>query len=443
MINRRSLITSAFATGAAAALLPGHALADAVEEATGASFPDGFLWGAATAAHQVEGNNLNADLWVIENVPNTIFAERSGDATNSFDLWPVDLDLVKSMGLNTYRFSLEWARIEPDKGHFSRAMLDHYRAMIEGCRARGLKPVVTFNHFTTPRWFAAQGGWHNPESPVLFARFCDRAAKHLASGIALALTLNEPNLAGLIGEILPPQLLAGDRATQEAAAKQLGVPKYSPGVALYVPEAKTYRANMMEAHRRGVAAIKAVRSDLEVGVSLALLDDQAAGKNSIRDRMRERYYGEWLRLAAETCDFIGVQNYERKIWDDKGPLPPPAGARLNTAGDEVWAGSLAGAVRYAWEATKLPVYVTEHGVNSDDDALRQWLIPAALADLKRVMDEGVPVRGYIHWSLIDNFEWGFGYRYRFGLHSVDRETFKRTAKPSARVLGAIARRNAV
>ncbi|WP_237709205.1 hypothetical protein [Sphingomonas elodea] len=158
---------------------------------------------------------------------------------------------------------------------------------------------------------------------MLFARFCDRAAKHLASGIALALTLNEPNLAGLIGEILPPQLLAGDRATQEAAAKQLGVPKYSPGVALYVPEAKTYRANMMEAHRRGVAAIKAVRSDLEVGVSLALLDDQAAGKNSIRDHMRERYYGEWLRLASETCDFIGVQNYERKTWDDKGPLPPP------------------------------------------------------------------------------------------------------------------------
>ncbi len=444
MVNRRGLITSALATGAAGALLPGHALASAApQKATGAAFPDGFLWGAATAAHQVEGNNLNADLWVIENVPNTIFAERSGDATNSFELWPVDLDLVKAMGLNSYRFSLEWARIEPDKGHFSRAMLDHYKAMIAGCRARGLQPVVTFNHFTTPRWFAAEGGWHNPESPALFARFCDRAASHLAAGIALALTLNEPNLAGLIGEILPPQLLAGDRATQEAAAKQLGVGQYSPGVALYVQDPKTYRANMMEAHRRGVAAIKRVRSDLPVGVSLALLDDQAEGKNSIRDRMRERYYGEWLRLAAETCDFIGVQNYERKIWDDKGPLAPPKGARLNTAGAEVWAGSLAGAVRYAWEATKLPVYVTEHGVNTDDDALRQWLIPAALADLKRAIDDGVPVRGYIHWSLIDNFEWGFGYRYRYGLHAFDPNTFKRTAKPSAGVLGAIARRNAL
>lgn len=443
MIDRRSVMASAVALGAAA-VAGGNALARAAKtRPLNPKFPEGFLWGAATAAHQIEGNNLNADLWVIENVPGTIFAERSGDAANSFELWPVDLDLVKGMGLNSYRFSLEWARIEPDEGHFSNAMLDHYKAMIEGCRARGLKPVVTFNHFTTPRWFAAKGGWHNPESPALFARFCDRAARHLAAGIELATTLNEPNLAGVIGEILPPQLMAGDKATQEAAAKQLGVPLYTPGVSLYIKDPKTYRANMMEGHRRGLAAIKAVRPDLPVGVSLAMLDDQAVGKNSMRDQIRERYYNEWLRLAGETCDFIGVQNYERKVWNDKGPLPAPADARRNTGGTEVWPGSLAGAVRYAHEVTKLPVYVTEHGVNSDDDALRQWLIPAALTELKRAMDDGVPVRGYIHWSLIDNFEWGFGYHYRFGLHSFDRETFKRTAKPSAEVLGAIARKNSL
>ncbi|KHS41626.1 glycoside hydrolase family 1 protein [Novosphingobium subterraneum] len=443
MIDRRSLMASAVALGASAAV-SGSALARGAKmKPIDPRFPEGFLWGAATAAHQIEGNNLNADLWVIENVPGTIFAERSGDAANSFELWPVDLDLVKGMGLNSYRFSLEWARIEPDEGHFSNAMLDHYKAMIEGCRARGLKPVVTFNHFTTPRWFAAKGGWHNPESPALFARFCDRSARHLAAGIELATTLNEPNLAGVIGEILPPQLLAGDKATQEAAAKQLGVPLYTPGVSLYIKDPKTYRANMMEGHRRGVAAIKAVRPDLPVGVSLAILDDQAVGKNSMRDQIRERYYNEWLRLARETCDFIGVQNYERKVWNAKGPLPAPADARRNAGGIEVWPGSLAGAVRYAYEVTKLPVYVTEHGVNSDDDALRQWLIPAALAELKRTMDDGVPVRGYFHWSLIDNFEWGFGYHHRFGLHSFDRETFKRTAKPSAEMLGSIARRNSL
>ncbi|MFM2370559.1 MAG: hypothetical protein RIS85_281 [Pseudomonadota bacterium] len=444
MIDRRNLMASAMATAAVGALSPQNVLARTARgNPLDPNFPKGFLWGAATAAHQVEGNNLNADLWVIENVPGTIFAERSGDAANSFELWPVDLDLVKGMGLNSYRFSLEWARIEPDKGHFSNAMLDHYKAMIDGCRARGLNPVVTFNHFTTPRWFAAEGGWHNPESSALFARFCDRAARHLADGIALATTLNEPNLAGVIGEILPPQLVAGDKATQEAAAKQLGVPLYSPGVALYIKDPKTYRANMMEGHRRAVTAIKAVRGDLDVGVSLAIIDDQAVGKNSMRDHVRERYYGEWLRLAAETCDFVGVQNYERKVWNDKGALPPPADARRNTGGAEVWPGSLAGVARYAWEATKLPVYVTEHGVNSDDDALRQWLIPAALTELKRAMDDGVPVRGYFHWSLIDNFEWGFGYHHRFGLHAFDRQTFQRTAKPSAAVLATIARKNAL
>lgn len=444
MIDRRSIVVSAMALGASGMVGAGRAFARAAgAKPVPRAFPEGFLWGASTAAHQVEGNNLNADLWPIENIPGTIFADRSGDAANSFELWPVDLDLVKGMGLNSYRFSLEWARIEPDKGHFSNAMLDHYKAMIEGCRARGLNPVVTFNHFTTPRWFAAQGGWHNPESPDLFARLCDRAARHLAEGMALATTLNEPNLAGVIGEILPAQLVAGDRATQEAVARQLGVSLYSPGVALYVPDPKTYRANMMEGHRRGVAAIKAVRSNLDVGVSLAIIDDQAIGKNSMRDTIRERYYGEWLRLAAQTCDFIGVQNYERKVWNDKGALPPPVDARRNAGGAEVWPGSLAGVARYAWEATKLPVYVTEHGVNSDDDALRQWLIPQALAELKRAMDDGVPVRGYFHWSLIDNFEWGFGYHHRFGLHSFDRETFKRTAKPSSRVLADIARRNSL
>ncbi|CCA90120.1 glycoside hydrolase family 1 protein [Novosphingobium sp. PP1Y] len=444
MIDRRNLIASAAAFGASAAMTGSSALArTAKPKPIDPKFPQGFLWGAATAAHQVEGNNINADLWPIENAPGTTFADRSGDAANSFELWRADLDLVKGMGLNSYRFSLEWARIEPDEGYFSNAMLDHYKAMIDGCRERGLNPVVTFNHFTTPRWFAAKGGWHHPDSPALFARFCDRAARHLSQGMALATTLNEPNLVGVIGEILPPQLVAGDKATQETVAKQLGVPLYSPGVALYVKDPKTYRANMMEAHRLGVAAIKAMRSDLDVGVSLAIIDDQAAGKHSMRDAIRERYYGEWLRLAAHTCDFIGVQNYERKVWNDKGALPPPADAPRNAAGAEVWPGSLAGAVRYAWEATKLPVYVTEHGVNTDDDALRQWLIPAALTELKRAMDEGVPVRGYFHWSLIDNFEWGFGYHHHFGLHSFDHETFKRTAKPSAAVLGMIARANSL
>src|SRR5580658_4981135 len=185
-MKRREFLVAA---GAAAAVLSGREAG----AATARSFPKGFLWGAATAGHQVEGNNVNSDIWLLENVKPTIFAEPSADADNSFALWPTDLDLVRALGLNSYRFSLEWSRIEPEPGLFSFAMLDHYKAMIEGCRSRGITPVVTFNHYSTPRWFAARGAWTRPDSPDLFARFCDRAARHCAAGMGYATTLNEPN----------------------------------------------------------------------------------------------------------------------------------------------------------------------------------------------------------------------------------------------------------
>lgn len=433
MIDRRTLL----AGGAAAASLAG-----APARAADPRFPAGFLWGAATAAHQVEGNNTQSDAWFLEHVQPTAYAEPSGDAANSFLLWQTDLDLVRDLGLNAYRFSLEWARIEPEPGLFSIAMLDHYRAVIAGARARGLTPVVTFNHFTTPRWFAARGGWNDAASPDLFARYCARAAKHLAAQIGYATTLNEPNLAGVLQELLPGNLLGGDRAMAEAAARALGVDLFQPGNALYVRDPARTQAHLLEAHRKGRAAIKAVRPDLPVGVSLAMIDDQAVGAHSLRDAKRERYYGPWLR-AARDDDFIGVQNYERAVWNDTGRLPPPADAVTNTMGSEVWPPSLAGVVRYAHAATGRPVMVTEHGVGTDHDDIRANLIPAALREVKRAIDDGVPVLGYLHWSLIDNFEWGFGYGIRFGLCSLDRTTFARTPKPSAHVLGAIARANAV
>ncbi|CAN7196141.1 family 1 glycosylhydrolase [Phenylobacterium sp. LjRoot219] len=192
--DRREFLGAAGASAAAAALSATEAAAQSA-----AGFPKGFLWGAATAAHQIEGNNVSSDLWLAETVKPTLFREPSGDACNSFALWPTDLDLVRDLGLNTYRFSIEWARIEPEPGQFSAAMLDHYKAVIDGCRARGLNPVVTFNHFSSPRWFAARGGWTNPEAPELFARYCDHAARRLAANMGSAVTLNEPNMITVIG----------------------------------------------------------------------------------------------------------------------------------------------------------------------------------------------------------------------------------------------------
>lgn len=405
-------------------------------------FPNGFLWGAATAGHQVEGNNTASDLWLLENVKPTDFAEPSGDACNSFELWPQDLDIVRSLGLNSYRFSLEWARIEPEPGQFSMAMLDHYARMVDGCRERGLAPIVTFSHFTTPRWFAASGGWTNPEAPGRFAKFCEVAAKHFAAGISHAVTLNEPDLSRLLLMLLPPVVFQGQRANLAAAAKALGVPKFV--VANSVPEEDigAVQAGLLAGHRLGRAAIKAVRPDLPVGVSLAVVDDQAVGDPARRDARRAFIYGEWLD-AVKGDDFVGVQNYERSRISPEGPLPPPEGSPRNWSGAEIYAPSLGNAVRYVHGATGCPIMVTEHGLGTDDDTLRAKFIPESLQGLAAAMADGIPVGGYIHWSLLDNFEWIFGYRPKYGLVAVDRKTFKRTPKPSAYVLGAIAKRNSL
>ena len=436
MIDRRTLI----ATGTALAASPALA---ATRQLSRRSFPQGFLWGASTAGHQVEGNNVVSDNWFLENIKPTIYSTPSGDAANSFALWPQDMDLARGMGLNSYRFSIEWARIEPEPGLFSRAMLDHYKRMIDGAQERGLKAVVTFNHFTAPRWFSAMGGWTNSEGVQLFARFCDRAARHLAGGISHAITFNEPNiLLVLRAIILPPQVLDAQRAMLAEAARRSGTAKFTAANAANMEDLPAMQTNLVAAHKAGKAAIKAARGDLPVGFSLSMFDDQAVGRNSIRDAKRKELYGAWLD-TARADDFLGVQNYERNMWSDKGKLPAPKGAQVNYSGAEVYAPSLAGSVRYAHEATGVPIFVTEHGVGTEDDSLRARFIPAALAELQKTIASGVPVIGYSHWSLLDNFEWIFGYRPKFGLHSVDPATFARIPKPSAAIYGAIARANAI
>jgi beta-glucosidase len=247
----------------------------------------------------------------------------------------------------------------------------------------------------------------------------------------------------LLGTVnLPPAVRDAERAMLTAAARASGGGRFVPSNTIDPDLVEQLVTPLIAAHHAGRAAIKSVRPDLPVGVSLAMFDDQAVGAGSVRDKMRAHLYGAWLD-AVKGDDFIGVQNYERARWDAKGRMPAPADAPRGHLGGEVYPASLAGAVRYAHQATGLPVMVTEHGVGTDDDTLRAGFIPAALKELRIVMTEGVPVLGYIHWSLLDNFEWVFGYGPKFGLCAVDRTTFKRTPKPSAAVYAAIARRNAV
>ena len=187
------------------------------------AFPPGFLFGAATAGHQVEGDNSTSDTWFAELVTPTVFKEPSGRACNSYELWAEDLELAHGLGLSAYRFSVEWARIEPEEGEFSEEALAHYEAILDRCHELGLQPIVTFNHFTSPHWFAMRGGWLDPEAPALFARYCDRVMQAFGDKIGIAVTMNEPNLSRLLTWIgLPDFVHDLERATCRPRARRPG-----------------------------------------------------------------------------------------------------------------------------------------------------------------------------------------------------------------------------
>lgn len=407
-------------------------------------FPAGFVWAVATAGHQNEGDNTTSDTWFAENVSPTVFREPSGKACNAYELWREDLDLVAAMGLNAYRFSVEWARVEPVEGEFDEKALAHYEDIVDRCLELGLEPVVTFNHFTSPHWFAARGGWLDPEAPAVFARYCSRVMEAFGDRIAYAVTMNEPNLARLLTWIgFPESIRQKERATLEAASAAAGVPRYRLGNVMLAEEMDAMADAMTAGHRAARDAIKTARADLPVGLSLAIVDDIVVGDDaSVRDRKRAEVYTRWLELARED-DFVGVQNYERVAYDGTGAAPVPEGTPTNDMGSAVEPLSLAGAVRYAHEVAGVPVLVTEHGMSTRDDAYRAAFVAPSLAGLLDAIDDGVPVLGYTHWTLMDNFEWIFGYGQQLGLHSVDRETFVRTPKPSAGVYSTIARANAL
>ncbi|WP_344041813.1 glycoside hydrolase family 1 protein [Nocardioides panacihumi] len=404
---------------------------------TDITFPPGFLWGVAGSGHQTEGDNDNSDTWFAERTTPSVFAEQSGKACDSYHRWREDLDLVTSLGLDAYRFSVEWARVEPEEGVFSDEALDHYEAIVDECVARGLVPIVTYNHFTAPHWFAKRGGWLDPDAPALFARYCDRVTARFGDRIGYAVTLNEPDLPRVLSWLgLPDFVHDLERATLAAASEAAGVPAYRLGNVVLPEELDAMEDGLAAAHVVAKAAIKARRPELPVGLSLALMDDVVVGDDaSVRDRKRAEVYRRWLELARED-DFLGVQNYERVPYDGDGQVRPPEGAVLNQMGTEIEPESLAGAVRYAHGVAGVPIFVTEHGLASNDDTLRVAFIEPALTALGEAIADGVPVLGYTHWTLLDNFEWIFGYAFHYGLHEVDRDTFERRRKPSADVYAA-------
>jgi beta-glucosidase len=403
--------------------------------------PPGFLWGTAISAYQSEGNNSNSDAWLMENIQPTLYHERSGDGCDSYHRFAEDIAIAARLGFNANRMGIEWARIEPSEGQFSHAELDHYARVLETCRAYGLRPIVTFNHFTTPIWFSARGGFEVEDSPDLFARYCRRAADHLGGLMHLATTFNEANIQLLVNLApISEAVRTLSQASLAAAARAAGSPRFSR---LAFADPAIITPIMQEAHRRGYAAIKASRPDLPVGLTLTTQDIQGAGPDAPVEQYRQRLYGSWPDVARTHADFFGVQTYTRFRVSTAGLLPPPAGAEVTLSGYEFYPEALANTIRWAHHTIGKPIYVTESGIGTHDDSRRIAYIDRALDGVRQCLDEGIPVHSYLYWSLLDNFEWTSGYAIPFGLVAVDRTNFRRTLKPSAHHLGAIARANRI
>lgn len=266
-------------------------------------FPPGFLWGVATAGHQTEGGNTTSDTWFLESVTPTVFREPSGAACDSWRLWATDLDLAAGLGLTAFRFSVEWARVEPVEGEFAEAALDHYESIVDGCGARGLAPVVTLNHFTAPHWFAARGGWLDPRAPELFARYVDRVIARFGDRISFAVTLNEPNLPRLLDWMgLPAAIRSLERATLTGAAARARVPRYRVANVVLPEEFDAIADGMASGHRAAKAAVRSRRPNLPVGLSLAVVDDCVVGDDpSVRDANGPRCTPDgWTSRAMTT-----------------------------------------------------------------------------------------------------------------------------------------------
>ena len=389
----------------------------------GRAFPDGFGWGAASAAHQIEGGNTNNDWWAFEHTPGSGCTEPSGDACDAWLRWEEDADLLAGLGLDSYRFSVEWSRIEPAEGEISRAALAHYRRQCVGLRERSVDPVVTFHHFTTPRWLTERGGWETDLAVERFGRFCTVVAEALGDVMTRACTLNEPNIEATMGwhmGMFPPG--KSDVALSRAVAARLG-----------------------DAHRVAVEAIRAAAPGVPVGLTLSMTDYQLApGGEERLERMRHHSEDVFLDLIKGD-DFLGVQVYTRMLIGPKGWAGYEEGVPVLDMGYEFYPASLGNCLRRAWDYTAgtVPLLVTENGIGTTDDDQRIEYVRQALSGVLHALDDGVDVRGYTYWSLLDNFEWAMGYKPRFGLFSVDRDTFERRAKPSAAWLASVAAANAL
>jgi beta-glucosidase len=389
------------------------------------TLPDGFLWGASSSPHQIEGGNVFSDWWQLENAPDPFIRERSGDALDSYHRYPEDMRLLADAGLTAYRFGIEWARVEPLNGSFSRAQLDHYRRMIDTSLELGLTPIVTLHHFTLPAWFAGQGGWLHPDAVDIFGRYVEQTATIL-DGVEWVCTINEPNMV----------------ATMVAIIKNAQAPSGTGAVtARVLPSPDPDAADAITAaHKRAVEILHRTTS-AKVGWTIANQQYEPTLGNEIMFEQTRYTWEDRYLLASRGDDFVGVQAYTSQKADHNGPVPHPPHPDNTMTGWAYRPDALEMALRHSWEVTGgVPMLVTENGIATDDDAQRIRYTEAALHGLEAAAKDGMDIRGYLHWSALDNYEWG-EWHPTFGLIAVDRNNFTRSPKPSLGWLGDVARTN--
>ena len=424
--------------------------------------PENFLIGAATAAHQVEGNNIHSDLWAMEHMKHTSFIEPSLDAVDHYNRYEKDIKLMADAGLNAYRFSIEWARIEPEEGHFDSEAVDHYKAVIACCKKYGIEPFVTLHHFSSPKWLISKGGWEASTTPEDFAHYVRFIIGELGSELHYICTINEANMGiqvAAIAERYKRQMMAQMQAAQSggnsadgsvqvginlqkmmegqkaAAAENLevfGVEKVENFTSMRTREGDLL---ILKAHELAKKEIKALYPDIKVGLTLSLHDIQP--QEDGMERAKKEWDEEFMHYLPyiKDDDFLGVQNYTRSLIGADGQLPNPDGAELTQMNYEFYPEALEHVLRKVAKDFHGDFYVTENGIATADDTRRVAFIDTALKGIVSCINDGLPVKSYFHWSLLDNFEWQKGYSMTFGLIAVDRSTQTRHPKESLSFLG--------
>ncbi len=402
-------------------------------------FPEGFLWGASSASYQVEGGIENND-WAKAAKDGRV--PPCGRACDHYNRYEADFDLAKSIGHNAHRFSIEWARIEPEEGKFNEVEIEHYRKVIKALRTRGMKPYITLWHFTLPLWFSETGGFERKDSPQIFAQYARYVAEQLGNDLEGISTMNEPNVFGSNGWLRgswPPfkrfaitdmVSITNSGRTYESQTQKGFTPFF-----LYLRVMK----NLAKAHNAAHDAIKAVNPSIDVSVVKHVIYFHANWNPFNRLKAWIANYC-WTHIfmgrTYKKCDSIGLNYYFHKKFGDT------AHYEKTDMDWDIYPEGIYGSLELLWKYKK-PIFVAEAGIADERDIHRAQYIETQVKTVWQAIQDGIDVRGHMYWSLLDNYEWALGFEKRFGLIAVNYDTLERTIRPSAQHYKKIIENNGI